>query len=33
MSLSAILFMSVTWSLIIGLSVFCLWRMMKSQDK
>ena len=30
MSLSAILFMSTTWTLVIGLSVFCLWRMMKS---
>ena len=32
MSVSAILFMSVTWSLIIGFSVYCLWRMMRSQD-
>ena len=30
MSLTAILFMSVAWSVIIGFSVFCLWRMMKS---
>ncbi len=29
MTVSAILFMSITWSLVIGLSLFCLWRMMK----
>ena len=33
MSPSAILFMSLAWSLIIGFSAFCLWRMMKTQDK
>jgi hypothetical protein len=33
MSLSAILFMSVAWSLIIGFSVYCLWRIMKTQDR
>jgi hypothetical protein len=32
MSVSAILFMSVTWSLIIGFSVYCLWRMMRTRD-
>ena len=33
MSSSAILFMSLTWSLVIGLSVFCLWRIMKSPNR
>jgi hypothetical protein len=33
MSMSAVFFMAVTWSLVIGLSVFCLWRMMKSPDR
>ncbi len=30
MSTSAILFMAVTWSLVIALNVFCLWRMLQN---